>query len=286
MKPKVGITTGCLCGIGPEVVSKAISDPRVLQICIPKVFGDLNSGREDCGAKSIKAVESVVHAVMSGEVGAIVTAPINKLHWKKAGSEFLGHTEFLASLGGVKSVCMMMASPKLKVSLVTTHARLADVPHLITKERICEVTKLTLTHLRTYALTHLKKIAICALNPHAGESGEFGDEEEKIILPAIAELKSEGYNVSGPYASDTVFLKALNGEFAAVIAMYHDQALGVIKTLDFRNTVNVTLGLPFIRTSPDHGTAEDIVGKGIADHSNMVEAIKMAVELVRKCLST
>lgn len=247
----------------------------------------------------MSAVDEAVRAAMSGDVKAVVTAPINKSHWKAAGSPFLGHTEYLAHITGARSFAMMMASPKLNVSLVTTHLPLADVAKAITVERICEVARLTDAFLRKTsgggAARHVERltsnvtssvtgsrntrIAICALNPHAGDSGALGDEEERVIIPAISILKNEGLDVSGPYPADTVFYKALQGEFGAVVAMYHDQGLVPIKTLDFRHTVNVTLGLPFVRTSPDHGTAEDIASKGIADHGNLVEAIKMAVKL-------
>ncbi len=275
MKPAIGITTGCLHGIGPEVVSKAIKDPQVLDICEPRIFGSLEHRDkkykiEECGLDSMRAVDEAIKAAMTGEIKAIVTAPINKSHWKAAGSPFLGHTEYLAHVTGTKNFAMMMASPKLKVVLVTTHIPLSQVASAITTERICEVTRLVNT---------VAKIAICGLNPHAGDSGTFGDEEERIIIPAIKILQSEGINVSGPYAADTIFYKAANGEFDTVVAMYHDQALIPVKTLDFKHTVNVTIGLPFVRTSPDHGTAEDIADKGIADHGNMVEAIKMALKL-------
>jgi len=309
-KPAIGITTGCPCGIGPEIVSKAINDERVLSICRPVVFGKpllYKEGRGEveslphptlplqrggispceCGAISMSAVDDAVRAVMTGEVEAIVTAPINKSHWKAAGSPFPGHTEYLASVSGAKNVAMMMVSPRLKIVLVTTHLALTDVPQNITFDKICYAVRLTDSflkdNLRTHALTHSRtSIVICALNPHAGDGGTFGDEEERIIIPAIKQLQNEGLNVSGPYPADTVFWKATQGEFDAVVAMYHDQALIPIKTLDFKDTVNVTLGLPFVRTSPDHGTAEDIAGKGIADHHNMVRAIEMAVELTRR----
>jgi len=289
MKLVIGITCGCPCGIGPEIVAKAVSDPRVLAICELRVFGDLISpsplrgeGQGEgasCGLVSMQAVDDAIRAVMTGEIAAIVTAPINKAHWNAAGSPFLGHTEYLAHVSGAKSVAMMMASPKLKVSLVTTHIPLADVPKAITVERICEVARLTCSPPFAKGGTGGILIAICSLNPHAGESGTMGTEEEAVIIPAIKLLQQEGLPVSGPYPADTVFHRAVQGEFAAVVAMYHDQGLAPIKTLDFGRTVNVTLGLPFVRTSPDHGTAEDIAGKGIASHENMVEAIKMAVVL-------
>jgi 4-hydroxythreonine-4-phosphate dehydrogenase len=261
-------------------------------------------GPKECGSISMAAVDDAVRAVMQGEVSAIVTAPINKAHWKAAGSPFMGHTEYLAHVSGAGPFAMMMASPKLKVSLVTTHIPLADVPKTITIERICEVVRLTCVSLRGVPLyggttkrspelncvqgiasaspyndKNPVNIAVCALNPHAGEAGAIGKEEETVIIQAVKLLQQEGLPVSGPYPADTVFHRAVKGEFAAVVAMYHDQGLAPIKTLDFARTVNVTLGLPFVRTSPDHGTAEDIAGKRIASHENMVEAIKLAVTL-------
>jgi 4-hydroxythreonine-4-phosphate dehydrogenase len=301
MKPLIGITTGCLCGIGPEIVSQAIKDPRVLEICTPKIFGGLFYKKMDpaqCGMASMASLDEAIKAAMTKEVSAIVTAPINKSHWKAAGSPFLGHTEYLAHITGSKSFCMMMVSPRLKVSLVTTHLPLFKVAGTLTAEKICEVTRLTKNFLDTYnspslhpegvtashpqGVKRVSRIAVCALNPHAGDSGALGNEEEQIIIPAVKQLQADGIDVTGPLPADTIFHRALNGEFAAVVAMYHDQALIPIKTLDFKHTVNVTIGLPFIRTSVDHGTAEDIAGKGIADHGNLVEAIKMAVNLCRK----
>lgn len=286
MKPIIGITSGCPCGIGPEIVAKAIADERVLEICTPRVFG-ICSGKasfattkrspNECGSISMQAVDDAVRAVISGEISAIVTAPINKSHWRATGCRFEGHTEYLAYISSTKSVAMMMVSPRLTISLVTTHLPLADVPKTITKERICEVARLTSSY-----FNHHAKIAVCALNPHSGDNGIFGAEEKEIIAPAVKQLQSQGLDVSGPWPADTVFWKAINKDFDAVVAMYHDQAIAPIKTLDFKHTVNVTLGLPFIRTSPDHGTAEDIAGKGIADHTSIVEAIKLAEKLCHK----
>ncbi|PIR17711.1 MAG: 4-hydroxythreonine-4-phosphate dehydrogenase PdxA [Deltaproteobacteria bacterium CG11_big_fil_rev_8_21_14_0_20_49_13] len=288
MRPKVGITCGCPCGIGPEIVAKAILESCVRDICEPVVFGNADNrspvaDHRTCGHISMQAVDDAVRAVMAGEVSAIVTAPINKAHWKAAGSPFPGHTEYLASVTGSGKVAMMMMSPMLKVTLVTTHLSISDVPRNISLEKICDATRLTADFLGSSLRTACNKprIAVCALNPHSGDSGTFGSEEEKIIAPAINVLRSEGLDVIGPCPADTVFHQAAEGKFDAVIAMYHDQGLAPIKTLAFKDTVNVTLGLPFVRTSPDHGTAKDIAGKGIADHYNMVKAIEMAVELIR-----
>jgi 4-hydroxythreonine-4-phosphate dehydrogenase len=225
----------------------------------------------------MQAVDEAARAAMTGEVSAIVTAPIDKLHWRLAGSPFAGHTEYLAHISGAKSVAMMMTSDRLSVVLVTTHLPLSEVPKNITEDGICGVAALAHESLTGRAN---KKIAVCGLNPHAGDGGTFGNEEERVIRPAIRRLYAQGIDASGPFSADTIFHKAVMGEFGAVVAMYHDQGLVPIKTLDFQSTVNVTLGLPFVRTSPDHGTARDIAGKGIADHRNMVRAIEKAVELV------
>ncbi len=282
MKPLIGITAGCPCGVGPEVVAKAAVDPRVLQICSPRIFGRIDGPvphePKECGGLSIKWLDEAIHAAMTGEISAIVTGPIDKSHWHEAGSTFAGHTDYLAHVTASHPVAMMMVSPDLKIGLVTTHVPISAVPQIITVQRICDITKLV----AGYPFSKSKKIAICALNPHSGELGLMGIEEDAIIKPAIELLQKEGLDVSGPYPADTVFWRARHGEFGAVVAMYHDQALAAIKTLDFKNTVNVTMGLPFVRTSPDHGTASDIAGKGIADHENTVRAVELAVKLVNK----
>ena len=291
-RPKIALTSGCPCGVGPEIVRKAMEDERVKKMCELIVCGELglkkNLSPSECGGISAAAIDKAVKLAMSGEVQAIVTAPINKSHWHAANIPFAGHTEYLAHVTGAKNVAMLMHSPKLSVALATTHVAIAKLPQEITVEKICSVARLAHEFIKTQASAQAHSrlpIAICGLNPHAGDDGLFGDEENLVIKPAIEKLKAEGLNVSGPHPADTVFYQAANGRFAAVVAMYHDQGLCAVKTLDFERTVNVTLGLPFVRTSPDHGTAQDIAGKGIADHNNLVEAILLAAELAnsKKC---
>ncbi len=227
-------------------------------------------------------IEQAVQAVRKGEIDAVVTAPISKEHLQLAGYRYPGHTEFLAALSQVREVRMMMAGPKLRVVLATIHEPLNKVSSLLTIGLILKTIEMTDRSLRQWFGIRRPRITVAALNPHAGESGIFGNEERKIILPAVFRARKKGIDVSGPYAADTVFYRALRGEFDAVVAMYHDQGLIPLKLLYFEEAVNITLGLPFIRTSVDHGTAFDIAGKGIADPSNMIAAIKMAVQLVKK----
>nr|WP_283400789.1 4-hydroxythreonine-4-phosphate dehydrogenase PdxA [Desulfurobacterium pacificum] len=228
----------------------------------------------DAAKAQIEYIKKAVEDAKKGKISAIVTLPINKETAAKGGFKFPGHTEFLAHLFGTKNFAMMLANEKLKVVLVTTHVALKDVPKLITEEKI-----LTTLHLIHKTLKN-PKIAVAALNPHAGEGGLFGDEEIKIIAPAVEKAKSEGINAVGPISSDTVFVRAVKGEFDVVLCMYHDQGLIPIKLLGFGNSVNVTLGLPVIRTSVDHGTAYDIAGKGIANPESFQLAVKTAIDLL------
>ncbi|MEW5806899.1 MAG: 4-hydroxythreonine-4-phosphate dehydrogenase PdxA [Acidobacteriota bacterium] len=212
------------------------------------------------------------------KIGALVTAPICKESLQLAGVRHSGHTEFLASLSGVKEVGMLFYSHPLKIFLLTTHLSLKDAIGHVRKEEIVKKAKLlTEEYLRLF--NEKPKIGICSLNPHAGEGGLFGEEENKEIIPAIEELRLLNIDVSGPYASDSIYARAMKGEFDLVFALYHDQGLIPIKSLKLR-AVNVTLGLPFVRTSPDHGTAFDIVGKDVADPCSMIEAIKLAAMLL------
>jgi 4-hydroxythreonine-4-phosphate dehydrogenase len=232
------------------------------------------------------AVESAVKLALSGEVDAIVTAPAHKHALHLAGFPYPGHTEWLAHLAGDVDVAMMLAAerdpahPKghpLRIVLATTHVPLRDVPALLTLERVVRTGRVTERALREWWGVERPRIAVCALNPHAGESGLFGDEEERILGPAAAAL-----GAIGPLPADTVFVRAMRGEFDVVLAPYHDVGMTAIKVAAFGRAVNVTLGLPFPRTSPDHGTALDIAGTGKADPSSMRAAIELAVRLVRK----
>ncbi len=211
----------------------------------------------------------------------LVTLPLNKAMLQEAGFAFPGHTEFLARRAGLAAdeVCMHLCGDRLRVSLVTTHPRLRDVPDLITGERILRCLRLTAGFLAALELVDVGPIAVCGLNPHAGEAGKIGLEEIEVIAPAIAEAQAWGLNVTGPLPADTVFHRAAKGEFPAVLAMYHDQGLGPLKLLHFHAAVNVTLGLPFARTSVDHGTGYDLVGRGTADTGSFAAALDLARRL-------
>jgi 4-hydroxythreonine-4-phosphate dehydrogenase len=244
----------------------------------------------EAGRLAFAAIERSVRLALDGEIDAIVTAPINKEALNRAGYTYPGHTEILAELTRSKGSCMMLAHDRLKVTHVSTHVALADVPKRVTPERLRHV--FTLTHEALLDLGIAKpRIGVCALNPHAGEGGLFGREDQDIILPVIEEFRARGIAIDGPVPGDTVYVKALAGQFDAVVAMYHDQGHVAVKTLGFAmdpqtglmsslSGVNVTLGLPIIRTSVDHGTAFDIAGKGIANAASMVEAIEFAATMV------
>jgi len=232
-----------------------------------------------CGEAMVRYIEEAVKWVRKGALGAITTCPINKQAINAAGYSFPGHTELLAHLSGTSPVGMMFLGSKWKIVLVTTHLPLKDVSEWITASRILSTLRLTDEGMKRYFGTPHPKIAVLGLNPHCGEEGLLGEEEKREILPAIAEARSHGMNVEGPFAADSFFNLSGRSTFDAVIAMYHDQGLIPIKMLDFKGAVNFTLGLPFIRTSVDHGTAYDLAGKGLADPSNLVKAIVTAANL-------
>jgi 4-hydroxythreonine-4-phosphate dehydrogenase len=242
------------------------------------------------GRLAFAALAHAIRLAMAGEIDAIVTAPLNKEALHAAGHLYPGHTEILAELTGSRRSCMFLVHDRLRVAHVTTHVALAEVPARVTPERLRYV--LDLTHQALLDLGFARpRIGVCALNPHAGEGGAFGREDIDVIQPVVAEFRGRGLDVSGPVPGDTVYVKALAGQFDAVIAMYHDQGHIPVKTLGFAmdpesgqmsmlSGVNVTLGLPIVRTSVDHGTAFDIAGKGIANPQSMVEAIELAARLV------
>jgi 4-hydroxythreonine-4-phosphate dehydrogenase len=223
------------------------------------------------------AVETAVKLALQGEVDAIVTAPAHKHALHLAGFPYPGHTEWLAHLAGDVDVAMMLASESLRVVLVTTHVPFRDVPALLTAERVIRTGRVTQRALEEWWGLPQPRIALCAVNPHAGESGLFGDEEARVLRPA-----AEALGAAGPLPADTVFVRAMRGEFDAVLAPYHDVGMTAIKVAAFGQAVNVTLGLPFPRTSPDHGTALDIAGTGKADASSMRAALELAVRLAAK----
>ena len=238
------------------------------------------SGAVACGEAAYAAILAAVRMVQSGRAQGLVTAPINKAHVVAAGHDFPGHTELLAELCGGVPVRMMMAGPRLRVVLVTTHLALADVPKRLTRDNVLQTIELTARALREQFQIPAPRIAVAGLNPHAGEQGLFGDEEARIITPAVRAARRRGFEISGPLAADSVFAEAAEGGYDAVVCMYHDQGLGPFKLLHFADGVNLTLGLPFVRTSPDHGTAFDIAGKGHADPRSMIAALQLAAALL------
>ncbi len=228
------------------------------------------------GKAMIDYIEHSIDLTKKGLSSAIVTCPINKAAMQLAQSEFHGHTELLASRNSTDRFAMMLTGKSLRVVLVTIHIPLTKVTEVLTTEKIIETIKITNESLIERFGIENPKIAVSGLNPHAGEDGLFGDEEERIIEPAVDAVQKEGIDATGPYPPDTVYFNASNGDFDAVISMYHDQGLIPFKMIHFSDGVNTTLGLPIIRTSVDHGTAYDIAGKGIADHKSLKEAIFMA----------
>jgi 4-phospho-D-threonate 3-dehydrogenase / 4-phospho-D-erythronate 3-dehydrogenase len=234
---------------------------------------------------ALAALHDGAQRCLRGELDALVTAPVNKESIIRAEHKFVGQTEFLSELAGAKRTAMMLlgtdaAGRWLRVALATVHISIKSVPEKLTAEKITLAIELAAQSCRDLGLSRAK-IAVAGLNPHAGEGGEFGEEEIKIISPAVLALQRKGFDVVGPLSGDTVFHYALQGQFDAVVAMYHDQGLAPLKAVAFDTGVNWTLGLPFIRTSPDHGTAYDIAGKGIANPSSMIAAIRLAKQLAK-----
>jgi 4-hydroxythreonine-4-phosphate dehydrogenase len=288
---RIGITLGDVAGIGPEIVAKALASRKLDRRFDYEVIGDPHTKRR---ADAIKWVVQGARRCLAGELAALVTAPISKRLLRDAGYRFEGHTELLAHIAHVKRFAMMLVggppSPKtdsglrraspLRVALVTIHVPLSKVPRLLSTKRITEVIELSHDACKRFGIRR-PKIGVAGLNPHAGESGLLGGEERRIITPAIRSAKRKGLNVTGPWPADTLFHKAYLGEFDAVVAMYHDQGLAPLKMIAFDSGVNLTLGLPFVRTSPDHGTAFDIAGKGIANPNSMIAAINLAARFAR-----
>jgi len=287
MKPRIAITEGDPAGIGPEIARRAASDPRVLAVCAPVLYGAPAGDQFETGVLSAEAGRAAYRAIVDavadairGDVAAIATAPINKEALRLAGLPWNGHTDLLAHLTGAKHAAMMFFSDELRVVLATVHVPLADVPALLTQSLMEQTIALTARELPLFDKVP-PRIAVAGLNPHAGEHGLFGREEETVIAPAIACCRAKGIDVSGPFPADTVFVRARKGEFDVVVACYHDQGLIPVKLVAFGRAVNVTLGLPIVRTSVDHGTAFDIAGKGVADAGSMIEAVLLAARLAR-----
>jgi 4-hydroxythreonine-4-phosphate dehydrogenase len=284
--PRIGITLGDCAGIGPEIVDLALKSGRV-----PDSAEYVTIGRQpDCkpGAPTIEtaraaaaALEEAVTRARRGELHAIVTGPIHKARMYEAGFKFPGQTEFFAERCSVENFAMCLTGGKITVALVTAHIPLSQVPGALKQSEIVRVGSLLLDFLKRREIDS-PRIAVAGLNPHAGESGKIGREEIEIIAPAVAELQKKcgaRSTITGPASPDTIFHRAAEGEVDAVLSMYHDQGLIPLKLHAFHNGVNVTLGLPFPRTSPDHGTAFEIAGKGIARADSMIAAINLAVEL-------
>ena len=294
---RLAVTLGDPRGIGPEIIDKAIQDARLasllnagLELIPVGPEGTVVAVRESVGVWSSPAgtgdvaaagrlaglaIERAVHLVQHGRADGVVTAPIDKAALYAGGYNYPGHTEMLAALTGTRTT-MMLASDKLRVVLATTHIALRDVPAAVTRNAIVAAAETTREGLRAGFGIAEPRLALCALNPHAGDHGRFGTEDDTILAPAAVAA-----GIAGPFPADTVFVRAMRGEFDAVIAPYHDVGMTAIKVASFGSAVNVTLGMPFPRTSPDHGTAIDIAGTGKADAESMIRAVLLCAELAR-----
>ncbi len=283
-RPRLAVTLGDPRGIGPEVVRKALAagalEAEVVTVG-STALKDMEHGaglsEPEAGRISGQAIEEAVRLALAGQVDAIVTGPVHKHALHLAGYRYPGVTELLSHLAGDVPVAMMLATGALRVVLVTTHLPLRDVPGALSTERIVATGRITGDALRRWWGIPAPRLAVCALNPHAGEGGLFGDEDDRVLRPAAQAL-----GAAGPLPADTVFVKALRGEFDAVLAPYHDVGMTAVKVAGFGKGVNVTLGLPFIRTAPDHGTALDIAGTGKADPGSMRAALELAAQLASR----
>jgi 4-hydroxythreonine-4-phosphate dehydrogenase len=295
---RLAVTLGDPRGIGPEIVAAVQRDAACMAVADLTVVGPrgtlaavdhavghwtADAGAAGAGRLAGEAIERAVQLAQRGEVDGIVTAPIDKAALHAGGFDFPGHTEMLAALTGSR-VAMMLASAStdngsrpLRVVLATTHIALRDVPNAVTMAAIIGAAEVTRQGLEQWFGIAKPRIALCALNPHAGDGGRFGSEDDRILAPAARQA-----GVAGPFPADTVFVRALRGEFDAVVAPYHDVGMTAIKVAAFGRAVNVTLGLPFPRTSPDHGTALDIAGQGIADPSSMKESVRVCAEIATR----
>ena len=332
LKTLIAITMGDPCGIGPEIIIRALQNSAVHACCTPVVLGDrrvLQRAIELLGAdlelitlpeaelpESIPAksillkeltsladsdivygtpskasgdavfqyITTAASLCMSGKVAAMTTAPINKAAMNRAGHNYPGHTELLAELTGTEDFVMMLSGTRLRVTLVTIHEAISAVPDLITYSKVLSTIMTTHRDVARF-FCQSPRIAVLSLNPHAGEGEMFGDHESRIILPAIEEARRRGVNATGPHSADTLFHFAARGDYDAVVCMYHDQGLIPLKLLHFDDGVNITLGLPIIRTSVDHGTAYNIAGKGIASAESMKAAILTAAKMANFSVS-
>ncbi|MBU1451165.1 MAG: 4-hydroxythreonine-4-phosphate dehydrogenase PdxA [Proteobacteria bacterium] len=306
MKPRIAVTMGDPAGVGPEIVARLCAHPPIRDMAELVIVGQrglLEAGAAACGLPAPRVevvetgeaaeitpgqpsqasgrlagafVEKALELVQAGQAAAMATAPISKEALKAAGYPDTGHTTLLARRTGTERPVMMLAGERLKVVLVTIHKALREVPDLLTVDGIVHTAQVTHDSLKRYWGLDAPLLAVCGLNPHAGEHGLFGDEEERIIAPAVEELKAQGILAEGPLPPDTVFWRATRGHFDAVVCMYHDQGLIPLKLLHFDDGVNVSLGLPIIRTSVDHGTAYDLAGTGQANPASLIAAVKLA----------
>jgi 4-hydroxythreonine-4-phosphate dehydrogenase len=307
MRPRLALTVGDPAGVGPEIVLKALASgerPRVdwvvygprpaledrarrfglpwPEVSVEDIGGELprvGVVSPEGGRAAADAVLRAARDALAGRVDGIVTAPLHKESLRAAGHPWPGHTEMLAEAAGVSDVAMLFVGGGLRVALLTIHRALRSVPDAITRAEVVRVARLLDRELPRFGAER-RRIALCGVNPHAGEGGLFGSEEAEVLVPAVAELCASGIDVRGPLPADTVFPRAVRGEFDAVLAAYHDQGLVPVKLAAFGHAVNVTLGLPFVRTSVDHGTAFDIAGSGTADPSSLLAAMRLAVDLV------
>jgi 4-hydroxythreonine-4-phosphate dehydrogenase len=311
-RPILALTVGDPAGIGPEIVLKALASeerPKVPVIVygpmaslmdraqrfglrLPQQLGArvidvaaqgpiaLGKTSAAAGRAAAEAALRAARDALDGRIDAVVTAPLNKESLHAAGYSWPGHTEMLAEAAGSTDVAMMFVGGGLRVALLTIHRSLRSVPDALTRDEVMRVSRLVHRELPRFGAAH-RRIALCGLNPHAGEAALFGQEERDVLQPAVVALRAEGIDISGPFPADSLFVRAIRGEFDAVIANYHDQGLIPVKLAAFGQAVNVTLGLPFVRTSVDHGTGFDIVERGVADGGSLVQAMKAAVELAR-----
>lgn len=311
-RKKIAITIGDPAGIGPEIVLKAVMSQEAAEICEPVIIGDMAvigkaveemkiplspdnlhvipvqyiknrdftrlKPSSEGGAASVAYIAKAVELAVSKAVDAIVTAPISKESLKMAEFHWPGHTEMLAELTNTKDYAMVFFSENIRLILTTIHAAIKDIPAMITEDRVLKTIIMAQKACRMLNI-EIPKIAVAGLNPHAGESGMFGSEEIESITPAIKKAQGLGIAASGPHPADALFHKAYRGDYDMVVCMYHDQGLAPLKMMAFDKAVNITVGLPFIRTSPDHGTAYDIAWKGIANPSSIIEAIKLAARM-------
>lgn len=308
LKPTIAITIGDPAGIGPEIIFRAINSSQIRKICSPVVFGDKNviskyvditstrysfvftsqyknkiilgKPSKVSGLIAYNAIEQATKMAIQHKVDAVVTAPVSKESFKLANLKYYAHTELLANLTNTKKYCMMMVCENINSVMVTRHLAIKDISAKITKKEIIDTVKVSSNFIKNLIKKN-PKIILCALNPHCGDNGLLGNEEKKILVPAVKQLQQQKYNILGPLPSDMAWIKARNNECDLIVSMYHDQVMIPLKVIAQNKIINVTAGLSIIRTSPGHGTAFDIAGKNKADATSMIEAIKYATKLAK-----